>query len=1087
MKNFSRHLLFLLTFLIISLSLNAQEYYASDLGWTCVGRDSFMIRLTVYRACNSIPSSGTQNIFVQCYPGSIFDTVSVTNISVADVTPTCRSSCTRCSSSTCIVPYGIEQLKYTGLLVIPSSVTCCDIKISTSIGTRPLSITTGAAGQAFYTYAIFNRCQTMPDNSPEFSEIPMFIRCIGLDWIYNPGLTDRDTNSSGGLSDEFTYIFTSPMTSATTATTYVTTYSYSDWLYYWGFPGSSMSFPRGMHVDYITGDISLRPMKIEQSLTTLQIDEYRNGVQIGEIRRELFAIIINCPSNHSPSLGPSLYYKEVCAGSPVTFTITSNDPDVNDTVSISWNHGIQGGSWSDNNGTTKHPTGVFTWTPANNQISPVPYTFLVTAKDNVCPFNVSYNHQYQVLVKPNPIAEFRITDSCGGKFWFEAINSNVTAPVYTWYRDTVPEKFRETGQTISHQFTTTGKYRIKINVRANGCSKEFYDSVKVDSFLYARLPEDTTLCFGVSLMLNASVFNNHGPVKYNWSTSPNDSLDHIGFKTVSSTKITAYVTDTSGCRVSDNINIKANVLPNPNVGPDTTICLNDIATLTAYNGCTYNWSNGQKTPAIQVSPTKTDTFSVLVTNQYNCVSIDTIIVHVNPLPVAKISGNNSVCYLQALTLLASGGSAYEWNNGDSTPEIKFLPFFSDYYKVTVTDSNGCRDSDSIYVTVNPLPFANAGIDTNICRGQSAFLSASGGMFYIWNTGDTNASITVKPISSQYYRVQVSDSNLCYTSASVHVEVLPSPWADAGKDTAFCAGATVVLTASGGKHYLWNTNETTASIKVTPANTSYYKVFVRDSNVCITEDSVLVTVHPIPLADAGAGKNGCIGQSTTLTASGGDYYHWNTGDSTATIHFIASVSAYYRVNVKNIYGCEANDSVLLSVWPVPTAGFEGSPLSGIVPLQTTFIDSSHISSGKIVQYIWNFGDITGATGSIAQHIYNLSGNYDVRLVVISDNKCSDTVKKEKYIRVQPSGIEKTQKNQKIIISPNPGNCVIFVKVVNEENRIISLRLTDIFGREVVTMKNLHSESVKIDSPGKGIYYLQAWLEGGSLVSGRLIFE
>ena len=79
-------------------------------------------------------------------------------------------------------------------------------------------------------------------------------------------------------------------------------------------------------------------------------------------------------------------------------------------------------------------------------------------------------------------------------------------------------------------------------------------------------------------------------------------------------------------------------------------------------------------------------------------------------------------------------SAYEWNNGDRTPEIKFLPFFSDYYKVTVTDSNGCMDSDSIYVTVNPLPVANAGFDTTICRGQSAFLSASGGISYCLEYG-----------------------------------------------------------------------------------------------------------------------------------------------------------------------------------------------------------------------------------------------------------------------------------------------------------------------------------------------------------------
>ena len=336
-------------------------------------------------------------------------------------------------------------------------------------------------------------------------------------------------------------------------------------------------------------------------------------------------------------------------------------------------------------------------------------------------------------------------------------------------------------------------------------------------------------------------------------------------------------------------------------------------------------------------------------------------------------------------------------------------------------------------------------------------------------------------------MQVSDSNSCYASASVHVEVLPSPWADAGKDTAFCAGGTAVLTASGGKHYLWNTTETTASIKVTPANTSYYKVFVRDSNVCITEDSVLVTVHPIPLADAGAGKNGCIGQSTTLTASGGDYYHWNTGDSTATIHFIASVSAYYRVNVKSIYGCEANDSVLLSVWPVPTAGFEGSPLSGIVPLQTTFIDSSHISSGNIVQYFWDFGDTYTASGTFAQHIYTVAGNYDVRLVAISDKNCPDTVLKLKYVEALPSGIEENKNGQNIVISPNPAKTQTTVQTNMDGGMISSIRMTDVYGREIISMKNLHSATVNLNSVAKGIFYLEIRLETGSVIFKKLVFE
>ena len=64
-----------------------------------------------------------------------------------------------------------------------------------------------------------------------------------------------------------------------------------------------------------------RPMKIEVTVMAIEIKEFRGGVHIGTIRRDLQIIVINCPNNHPPVLsGP--YYKEVCAGSTVTFSIT---------------------------------------------------------------------------------------------------------------------------------------------------------------------------------------------------------------------------------------------------------------------------------------------------------------------------------------------------------------------------------------------------------------------------------------------------------------------------------------------------------------------------------------------------------------------------------------------------------------------------------------------------------------------------------------------------------------------------------------------------------------------------------------------
>ncbi|MBK9743930.1 MAG: hypothetical protein IPO94_13670 [Saprospiraceae bacterium] len=87
------------------------------------------------------------------------------------------------------------------------------------------------------------------------------------------------------------------------------------------------------------------------------------------------------------------------------------------------------------------------------------------------------------------------------------------------------------------------------------------------------------------------------------------------------------------------------------------------------------------------------------------------------------------------------------------------------YTVTVTNTAGCTDTESITVTVNGLSI-NAlitGLDT-LCSGQSATLTASlsGGNAtnYIWSNNATTSSINVTPAATTTYSVTVTDINGC---------------------------------------------------------------------------------------------------------------------------------------------------------------------------------------------------------------------------------------------------------------------------------------------------------------------------------------
>ena len=101
-------------------------------------------------------------------------------------------------------------------------------------------------------------------------------------------------------------------------------------------------------------------------------------------------------------------------------------------------------------------------------------------------------------------------------------------------------------------------------------------------------------------------------------------------------------------------------------------------------------------------------------------------VYVHQLPLANAGDDEGICFGDDVTLTATGGTTYNWNTGDNTANITVSPGTDTEYIVTVEDAWGCLDSDTVNVTVNPLPDAQAGEDQDICLGETATLTASNG-------------------------------------------------------------------------------------------------------------------------------------------------------------------------------------------------------------------------------------------------------------------------------------------------------------------------------------------------------------------------
>jgi hypothetical protein len=310
----------------------------------------------------------------------------------------------------------------------------------------------------------------------------------------------------------------------------------------------------------------------------------------------------------------------------------------------------------------------------------------------------------------------------------------------------------------------------------------------------------------------------------------------------------------------------------------------------------------------------------------------------------------TICQGDSAILTASGGSNFSWNTGETTASITVNPAVTTTYTVTGLDNNSNSASDSVTVYVNPKPTADAGSNVSICEGDSTVLTASGGDFYAWSTGETTQSISVSPNVTTSYTVTVTQ-NGCSDSDNVLVVVNPLPNANAGPDVTITNGNNTTLTATGGGTYLWSTGETTQSITVSPNVTTTYSVIVTSIVGCQATDEVTVTVVNGVVANAGEDQTICEGNSTTLTASGGTYYLWNTGETTVSIVVNPTSTTTYSVTVSDGTNSDTDDvTVFVNPLPIANAGIDQTICDG---------ESATLTAIGGDSYLWSTGETTAS--------------------------------------------------------------------------------------------------------------------------------
>jgi hypothetical protein len=482
---------------------------------------------------------------------------------------------------------------------------------------------------------------------------------------------------------------------------------------------------------------------------------------------------------------------------------------------------------------------------------------------------------------------------------------------------------------------------------------------------------------------------------YSWS--PSSGLSSTTTQTVTAnpsttTLYTVTATSAQGCTANQTYNMEVNPLPVISISGSTTAC--DSVVLTASGGVSYLWSGGSTPTAATNKFTTSGNYNVTVTSSNGCTATQSVSVTVNNSPVIGIVGNTTAC--SSVTLTASGGSTYSWSGG-STPGAATNTFtVSGNYTVTTTAANGCTASQTVNVTVHPLPTfpSITGFPaTAICLGNSASLSANA---FVPPTGGSN---NIGYLSGTSPGGGAMNNNLFMTRINttttylVNGLIYDSPFSNGlvrmvlYTNNGSSPGIPIAETAPAGSVPGLNTYPLITPVVIPPGNYWVGVVFqvINSSMKSVSMTGGLIASRSQnfsqPFTSGTFGINGGIvrGFGMNVTSVTQPSYSWSpssglSSTTTQTVTANPSTTTLYTVTATSAQGCTANQTYNMEVNPLPVISISGS---------TTACDSVVLTASGGVSYLWS----GGSTPTAATNKFTTSGNYNV--TVTSSNGCTAT--------------------------------------------------------------------------------------------------
>lgn len=626
------------------------------------------------------------------------------------------------------------------------------------------------------------------------------------------------------------------------------------------------------------------------------------------------------------------------------------------------------------------------------------------------------------------------------------------APTLTWSNNI------QNGTTF---YPSPGNYTYVVTGTApNGCFGTDTVLVNVDPSPTVQGGQDQTICAGQSITLNGS---GNAP-SYTWNNGITNGTPFT--PTATNSYIVSY-TSPNGCTDRDTVLVTVQQTPVLNVVTPINTCSNNTITLNATGAHTYTWSpNAQNGVPFQLAA-GTYTYTVTGATSAGCTSTATVTINVDQAPNVDAGPDKSICIGQTTSLQASGNApSYSWNNGIIN-NIPFAPQASNTYIVSYTSPNGCTDSDTMNLTVNPLPTITAGTNFTTCSNQTITLQGGGGVSYVWNNGVSNGVPFLQSTQTETYTVTGTDANGCVGTSSITITTEQAPTVDAGPDFSLCPGQTQTIQAMASINPVnWLGNYQNGQT-YTFTNSGFLIAWAESPNGCRTYDTLQYTVNSLPNVNAGPDLHICLPNLITLNGDGAITYTWSNNIIDGVPFSQTSNSQLYVLTGVDANGCVNTDSVWVYTYDSPVADFTANPMTGEAPLDVTFTNTS---SGNILNYDWTFGNgnTSNSNSTTIQQVFGQPGNYTVQLIV-SNTYCSDTASKA----ITVNNFPKPDFNIPNVITPNDDGVNDGFHMNLKNVKEVQIYIYNRWGQYVAELKDVNEQWYGINFNNQpvvdGVYY------------------